>query len=355
MMKICYIAGTLGKGGAEQQLFNQVKLLLDMGKEVVIITFSKEEYWEASLISLGVDISNIPTNNNLLRLLLVLKAATKKSPDLIISSLFYTNFYAAFVGFFLRKPSVGAVRSDLKFDLQNSGIFSSLNLHSTKYLAANSKKALLQIGTTRNSASRGFYLPNALLFDQNFRVKHTRSDKTHISMVARMVRHKRFDLFINVALKILQNDRYNVDFYCVGDGVLKRSLETWVDDLGWRNKGIYFFGEVDNVEEIYSKTDILIHLSDYEGFPNTIMEAMSFGIPVIASNVGGIPELVKNGKTGYIVENHDLDDLNEKLIMLLNDDDLRERLGNTGRKFILKNHSCEQLKKTLNNLLDIWV
>ncbi len=77
---------------------------------------------------------------------------------------------------------------------------------------------------------------------------------------------------------------------------------------------------------------IFVLMSNYEGMPRSIIEAMRAGLPVVASRTGGIPEVVVEGNTGLLVDPHDVDGLVEALTRLLDDPALRASLGDTGRR-----------------------
>jgi len=86
-----------------------------------------------------------------------------------------------------------------------------------------------------------------------------------------------------------------------------------------------------------SASDLLVLPSLSEGRPNVVLEAMSCGVAVIATNVGGTPELIKDKINGFLVEPCNPDELSEKISILLNDEDLRIDMGINGRKYIIEN------------------
>jgi glycosyltransferase involved in cell wall biosynthesis len=91
----------------------------------------------------------------------------------------------------------------------------------------------------------------------------------------------------------------------------------------------------------------------YEALGNTILEAMACGKPVVASNVGGLKELIKPCETGFLV---DIQDIEEQLIkyltILLSDDDLARKMGENGYKFVVKNFSWEKTAIQTINFID---
>lgn len=97
----------------------------------------------------------------------------------------------------------------------------------------------------------------------------------------------------------------------------------------------------------------LFFLPSYaEGMPMAILEAMGYGLPVVSTTVGGIPELVQHGKNGFLLEPGDTDGFAEAIITLLKDPEKRNEMGRQGRIFVQKNYSLEKHISSLMNVYD---
>lgn len=103
--------------------------------------------------------------------------------------------------------------------------------------------------------------------------------------------------------------------------------------------------------ELLNKSDAYILPSYKEGLPISILEAMSYGMPIISTPVGGIPEIVSNGENGYLVEPGNKEDIYKAIISLLNDSDLRNRMGSVSLSRIGE-HLPEYVEKQLETLYD---
>lgn len=100
--------------------------------------------------------------------------------------------------------------------------------------------------------------------------------------------------------------------------------------------------------EFYPKADIFVHVPPKsEGYGLVVQEAMSFGIPSIASGVGALPEMVENGKTGFLVEPGNVGSLEETLVRLIEDAPLRKRMGKAARKRFVEQFSLPLLQRKL--------
>jgi len=116
----------------------------------------------------------------------------------------------------------------------------------------------------------------------------------------------------------------------VGDGPARSLLETEIRRLGL-DGAVELAGECTNVRERLAAADVFVLSSSQEGLPLSVLEAMAAGLPVVATAVGGIPELVVHGETGLLVPRRDVESLSAALARLIADPALRRRLGAAGR------------------------
>ena len=123
----------------------------------------------------------------------------------------------------------------------------------------------------------------------------------------------------------------NLKLLLVGDGPDRVSCEHLARRLDICEH-VTFMGKQEAVEDILSISDLFLMPSGSETFGLAALEAMSCGVPVIASNIGGLPELIENGKTGFLCELGDLDDFTDKAYQLLSDADLHRQFGLAARQ-----------------------
>lgn len=160
-------------------------------------------------------------------------------------------------------------------------------------------------------------------------------DKNIILFVGALRNIKGVDYLIEAAKNFVDS---NTELYLVGrDDGLKKSLKKMAQDFKITDF-IKFIGPV-NHEDIplwVSASDILVLPSLSEGRPNVVLEALACEVPVVATDVGGIPELIINGETGYLVPAKNPLELSEKVNKLLGDENQREKMGKFGRKSIIQ-------------------
>lgn len=111
------------------------------------------------------------------------------------------------------------------------------------------------------------------------------------------------------------------------------------------SKDIFFLGFCDSqkVHQILNTTDIFILPSLREGLPTVVIEAMSYGLPVIATDIGGMSELLVNGETGFLIKPGEVDSLIKKLSTLIENEIQRLKMGNSGRKLVEKKFSLKHM------------
>jgi N-acetyl-alpha-D-glucosaminyl L-malate synthase BshA len=112
----------------------------------------------------------------------------------------------------------------------------------------------------------------------------------------------------------------------VGDGPEMKSVCKLVGDFGLKDR-VLLLGKQENLEELYSISDLMLLLSEKESFGLVALEAMACGVPCIGTKIGGIPEVIDHEDTGYLCNLGDIEDVANKAIMLLKNPELHQRLS----------------------------
>ena len=183
------------------------------------------------------------------------------------------------------------------------------------------------------------------------------SDRVRFITVARLVEKKGHFILLE-AFKKLVDSGLPVELEIVGFGELREKILKRVQELGLAGRvtltdpsgvGDYFSFLKGKLLEahIFVLSSIVAKNADREGTPVTIMEAMATGLPVIASNLSGIPEVVEEGKTGFLVPQKDVQALAEKMEFLAINPQLWSEMGRAGRRRIEKEFSQKHLPKGL--------
>ena len=178
----------------------------------------------------------------------------------------------------------------------------------------------------------------------------------YLLFIGRLIELKAPDLLVRICVEL---KRRAFSFKCViiGDGELKEKLQSQIKELELE-KEVLLLGRLTQQQIIQEMqhADVFVYPGIYDktGRAETqglvIQEAQSMGLPVIVSNVGGVPEGLVNGETGFVVEEKDIEGFVEKICRLYSDRDLCFNMGEKGREFVIKNYDSRVLGDRLEKL-----
>jgi sugar transferase (PEP-CTERM/EpsH1 system associated) len=137
----------------------------------------------------------------------------------------------------------------------------------------------------------------------------------------------------------------------VGNGSQRERLVSLAQGTGVSD-WVIWTGYRDDVLQLLPAFDIFIQPSHHEGLPNTVLEAMAAGLPVVATSVGGTPELVVNGETGLLVPSGDSDALAGAITELLEHPEVRDRLGQAGQERVKLHFSVDEMVRKIEQLYE---
>jgi glycosyltransferase involved in cell wall biosynthesis len=168
------------------------------------------------------------------------------------------------------------------------------------------------------------------------------ADAAVVGMVARLAEERKgAALFLEMAARVA-DQRPQARFVIVGDGPLRQGLESRAAELGVASR-LLFLGERQDIPELLAALDIVVMPSFWEGGPYTVIEAMAMERPVVTTNVGMVPDVVRSGEHALVVEPGDAVALATNVLRLLDDPPLRDRLAAAGRQLAVERFSEERL------------
>jgi glycosyltransferase involved in cell wall biosynthesis len=173
-------------------------------------------------------------------------------------------------------------------------------------------------------------------------------DRFAVGWVGRMTAVKRTDDVLD-GFKRLRAQGVDAMLCLVGDGPDRAGLERRAHELGII-KDTLFLGYQEDVGPLYAAFDALVLPSGNEGTPVSVIEALAAGTPVVATRVGGVPDVVRDGEDGFLVELGESEEFAERLAELARDPALRERLGAAGRARVLPRYAVERLVDDIDRL-----
>ncbi|MBC8402643.1 MAG: glycosyltransferase family 4 protein [Candidatus Marinimicrobia bacterium] len=170
-----------------------------------------------------------------------------------------------------------------------------------------------------------------------------------VGIFGRLEPQKQINLFLDVAQSI-RNEYLEAIFLIVGDGSLKDKINRYACDLGI-DDSVIIMGHQNNLDALYTYCDIVLLTSASEGVPNVLIEAMLFGRPIVAFDVGGVQELIQSGKTGVVVPPNDVQSMTKETLRLLKSDEIRESLGRAAKRHIKENYSIDKMATSIEYYL----
>ena len=218
-------------------------------------------------------------------------------------------------------------------------------------IVCNSRAAaerLLELGVP---AHKPVVIPNALP-DECFDTVQPAlppTDKLRVGLVARMNEKVKNQAALLRAAALVLKDIPNVEFILAGDGKLRPELEKLAVDLGIAQQ-VVFLGERRDIPAVLASLDISTLTSLSESMPNAILEAMAAGLPVVSTRVGGAPEIIHQGETGFLVNSGDDAGLADALRILLRSESLRKQLGSRARQIARSQFGVATIQKQYEDL-----
>jgi glycosyltransferase involved in cell wall biosynthesis len=203
--------------------------------------------------------------------------------------------------------------------------------------------------TFQLSEQRIMYVPNGINVENcKHAIRINNSPKKNILYVGRLEEYKGVQYLISAFPKVRGKEK-DAQLLIVGVGSQKKKLVSLAESLGVRND-VHFLGNVSDVElaDLYSASSLFVMPSEYEAFCIAVAEAMAFGLPIIATRVGGMPELIGDNSRGLLINYPpDVKTLAEMELRLLNDSNFSSKIGHAARDYALAEFSWRSVAENL--------
>jgi glycosyltransferase involved in cell wall biosynthesis len=302
--------------------------------EVVVWNFREADAYVSQIRALGVPLHAFPDAlSGAAKLRIFRQMVRHIQPEVVHSYTFYTNLAAWWATVGTTTVAIGAVRSDLTLVRKNTGVF--LGRLSARWPRS---QIFNNVAATHSvSQSRSLFVPKQLFVVRNSldlqyfrRAPGPTARQICIVGIGSLCAIKRWDRLLRAACTLKQR---GLDFLIrlVGDGPLRQSLQQQAQSLGVADS-VEFIPYSSDIAGILAEASFLVHPSDSEGCPNVVMEAMACGRAVVATDVGDVPALVEDGKTGFVVRRQDEAMLAARMATLMVDSALCSRMGAAGRR-----------------------
>ena len=337
-MKVLFLNQTFGYGGAAKMMAFVANALSKNNHEVTALLYKGSEIQQRLESNIKVINRNFESQGKLKHLKLInrlKKVVKEENPDVIVSFLTFPNFYATIIGHLLRIPVIISERGNpfLVKGVKDSMIYKCFNLANGAVFQTDGAKSYFGKGLQERSC----VIPNPVV-RKNKNIRFDLSTDNHeIVFVARFEnKQKRQDLMLEALEKVVSTYPDTIlRFYGTGDDMPK--IEEMVRNKQLE-KHVRFMGYTNTPEEVMLKSEVFVLTSDYEGIPNTLIEAMSIGMPVVSTDCdpGGARMLIEDGVNGLIVRKNNAQEIADAIIRVFSDIDLRQKMSREAYKITEK-------------------
>jgi len=343
-IKLLYLINDLGVGGAEKGMARIVNNLDRKKYDISIIALKKGTGRVIKEISCPIQVVNL----NLIKLYKLFK---KTQPDILWCSLFYATIIGRVVGRLARVPIIINWEHSERFNGWHRALLNRLTSRLSDIIIADSQKVAevlhKQLKLNKNKIQ---VIPIAgINFDNYDAVRHCQKPKHVVGSVGSLREPKGYVYLIEAVTQVIKKHP-KTKFIIAGDGPDKEKLEHQIKKKHL-TRNFFFLGYQANIPKFLSQLDIYVQPSVWEGLCITVVEAMAAGLPIIASDVGGISDSVINNKNGYLVESKKPEILAEKIIYLIKHSQLRKKMGVKSRKIAESKYSLEIMSEKIDKLI----
>ncbi|MFQ5870303.1 MAG: glycosyltransferase [Candidatus Zixiibacteriota bacterium] len=363
-LRIMHLVACNFFGGPEKQILRQAEYLDSTLFELTLASFTDgggENEFLRQAKQRGIKISAIRTKNayDFGSVRRIRRALTENKVHLLCTHTYRPNI----LGFFAVRGtkakqiafSRGWTRDDLKVEFYHW--LDKRLLRRLRHIVAVSEAKKMDLVGLGIPEERVEVIPNAVelpsrrdseALDLNLRQRYNLPpDCRLVAGCGRLSPEKGHSVFLSMAT-VLQREFDNVRFLIVGEGPQEKRLESQGEAL-IQSRKLILAGFIPNFSQCLPQVDILVNASFSEGMPNVILEALSFARAVVATDVGGVREIIEDRKTGLLVEAGNAQILADRVSELLMKPELMSQLGEAGREFVARQHSftaqAERLKE----------
>lgn len=363
--KILYFITGLKTGGAEMVLYNLIKgLNKDKFEPIVVSIIPIGEIGE-KIQSLGIKVLSLNARFRY-NPLIILKLALifhKAKPKILHSHLFHADFLGRVIGKIYKVPVIiSTIHSTYLGGFWANKLLQITNNLTDVVTVVSQKIGAEMINLKAVSSDKLRVIYNGIDLNVFFRQNEERKNKIRkdigiqenekvLISVGRLAKEKGY-LYLIEAIKILKEEGFDIKLLIIGEGGERHKLERKIKELDLENN-ILLLGKKENIADYLSTFDVFILPSLWEGFSVVILEAMACELPIIATSVGGVPEIVQDGYSGFLVPTKDPLALAGKIDYVFHLSlEQRGALGRNGRRIVEKSFSLEKMIRNYEKLYE---
>jgi len=342
-------------GGMEVKIYEVSKGLVRRGHQVTLLTIQRDPKTKKHELIQGIDVYRFKLTGLFVLPRFLHLVITRKVSLIHIHFMWRTGLLCALVGRLLGKPTIlGLAGSDVYHPLIRPKFLSPFYLKIVKTiinLLITTSEDLKKKALKNGFPPRIISIPQGVDLERfNFKIEREKAreqlgvtNEPLVLSVAQLIPRKGLTYLIRAVPEVLKSIP-NVKFIIAGEGPEHPKLEEEIKQLGVGNAVKLLGGaSYDMVPRLYAAADVFVLPTLYDAMPHAIYEAMAMAKPVIATRVGGIPEVINNGSDGLLVEAMKPDEIAKAIITLLKNRELTIRLGENALKKIKNMYTWEKI------------
>lgn len=357
--KILFLINNLGIGGAEKTFVNQINHLnaIDFDVFLGLLYKTKEDF---NLNLLNIKKENIYDLDfrgilDFKKYFVLKKIIQENSISLVYSTLNDANFIARIIKVFFPDLRVVIRESNIIVNKSISLIFCDFIFNCL------AERIIFVSNEVKKSFSRWmpFYRKKFIVIENGIKiplkVKMHYKISNNIFKILNIgsLTPKKGQILLLKAFYRLSIKHANIRLTIVGSGVEKNNLEKFIREKKMTGR-VEIINRVDpsEIEGYYLDSDLFVLSSRWEGCPNVLLEAMSYGLPVISTDVSGAVNIIENEVSGFIVRRGNTDEMSEKIELLINNLNIREKIGQNAKNVIFTKY---EFKQSMDKLIKIFI
>jgi glycosyltransferase involved in cell wall biosynthesis len=359
--RILFVVQGLSKGGMERRVLELIGALSKRNDFLcrVIVQNSSIEYSYIYDMDVVLDVYNKSKLERFLSFFKIYLIARDWQPDLIHTWGSLSALFSVPTKVLLKIPIINnQITSSTPVRNRLSKLINFFNFKFSNFILSNSEAGLLaynppphKSGVIHNGMNLERFNVQACAIKEEIGIPE---DSLIVVMVSRFSLGKDYDTLLEVARKVCEVIA-NLYFLLVGDGPERPRIQSKAEAMRITER-VKLLGKRKDVEAILLSSDIGVLLSNVsivtEGLSNAVMEYMAAGLPVIATNAGGNPEIVDHGVTGYLVNDKDANQISEFALKLATNLVLRKEMGDRGKARIINEFSIDKFVDSHIDVID---
>ena len=355
-IRILYVVGNFVAGGAERHLLELWRRIDRTRFEVEIACFRREGQFTAEVEALGWPVRELRVGRRIydaggaLGLLRLIRATLRFRPDVIHGYLFGPNLFAAIAGRFCGVPAVVVAKRNVDaFETPRQVLVQRIAHRLASHVTAVSQTVADTVAALGVPRERITVIPNGVdagRFPEGGGDRAALGFNGHrpvIGSVGCLEARKDYGTLLD-ALAELKAGGVEFRAAIIGEGRERAALESRARALGLETR-VKFLGERSDIERLLPALDVFVLSSREEGIPNALLEAMAAGLASVATAVGGTPEVLKDGETGWLVPARTPAALAAALAAVLADPAEASRRGNAARRYAREQFSIDAMAR----------